>query len=157
MGKLFCAQANLEVLVTKGDLGSDFESEAEDEQAKTTVVADKWTEQQRQEAVENLLGSCAGSDFEQEAEPAQVRANMPDTAHVVAAQYHPLPSALSSGHCVTLGKTLCTIDRPAGLSSSHSSKLILVNWKVLHFQIACATVGAQLAENAPALVVATTA
>lgn len=34
--------------------------------------SDKWSQERRQQAVEALLGSCAGNDFAEESEPPQV-------------------------------------------------------------------------------------
>lgn len=35
-------------------------------------VSETWNDQKRQQAVETLLGSCAGSDYTESAEPPQV-------------------------------------------------------------------------------------
>ena len=53
------------------------ESDAEDTDdasaaGKEEDVSERWDDQKRQQAVETLLGSCAGSDFEKTAAPPQV-------------------------------------------------------------------------------------
>ena len=53
------------------------DSESEDEEmvddaAKEEDESDKWSQERRQQAVEALLGSCAGNDFAEESEPPKV-------------------------------------------------------------------------------------
>ena len=57
--------------------GSDTESEDIDKRDKELAgeeedVSQKWDAQKQQQAIEVLLGSCAGSDFVQSADPPQV-------------------------------------------------------------------------------------
>lgn len=54
-------------LVTDEDDEGGFEEEKEVED-----VSSRWSEEERKQAVEALLGSCAGRDFLEESEPSEV-------------------------------------------------------------------------------------
>ena len=51
---------------------SESEEEMVDDAAEEEDESDKWSQERRQQAVEALLGSCAGNDFAEESEPPQV-------------------------------------------------------------------------------------
>ncbi len=69
-------QASLEVNVPKQEAPEETDDEADTTKKKPAEeeedVSESWNEQKRQQAVETLLGSCAGSDFVETAEPPQV-------------------------------------------------------------------------------------
>ena len=54
------------------DSESEEEEEVTNDAAKEEDESDKWSQERRQQAVEALLGSCAGNDFAEESEPPQV-------------------------------------------------------------------------------------
>ncbi len=56
----------------EADIAEESGTDSEAEGQECDEVSDRWDEQKRQQAVEALLGSCAGSDFVEEAEPVQV-------------------------------------------------------------------------------------
>ena len=70
-------QTSLEVNVPKQEAPSETDDEADTPKKKPAEeeedVSERWNDQKRQQAVETLLGSCAGSDFVETAEPPQVR------------------------------------------------------------------------------------
>ncbi len=69
-------QANLEVDLPKQEAPDETDDEAVTPKKKPAEeeedVSERWNEQKRQQAVETLLGSCAGSDFVDTADPPQV-------------------------------------------------------------------------------------
>lgn len=67
-------QEQLGVKVGKAAASKESESEEEDTEgdAAKEDESDKWSQEGRQQAVEALLGSCAGNDFAQESEILQV-------------------------------------------------------------------------------------
>ena len=70
---MFDLQADLQAGVARQGKDSD-EGDAETEPLASDGddVSDRWDDKKRQDAVENLLGSCAGSDFMGTADPPQV-------------------------------------------------------------------------------------
>ena len=69
-------QANLEVDLSKQEAPEETDDEADTPKKKPAEeeedASERWNDQKRQQAVETLLGSCAGSDFVETAEPPQV-------------------------------------------------------------------------------------
>lgn len=69
-------QANLEVDLPKQEAPEETDDEADTLKKKPAEeeedASERWNEHKRQQAVETLLGSCAGSDFTETAEPPQV-------------------------------------------------------------------------------------
>ncbi|DBA87227.1 TPA: hypothetical protein ACH3X1_004293 [Trebouxia sp. C0004] len=68
-------KARLEVNVPKRETSQETVNEADTQKKKRAEegedVSEKWNVQKRQQAVDSLLGSCAGGDFVQTAEPPQ--------------------------------------------------------------------------------------
>lgn len=68
-------KTSLEVNVPKQEAPSETDDEADTPKKKPAEeeedVSKRWNDQKRQQAVETLLGSCAGSDFVETAEPPQ--------------------------------------------------------------------------------------
>jgi hypothetical protein len=69
-------QVSLEVIYPKQEANQQTIDKADTQKEKPAEeeedVSDKWNDQKRQQAVETLLGSCAGIDFTGTAEPPQV-------------------------------------------------------------------------------------
>ncbi len=68
-------QANLAVDLPKQEAPEETDDEADTPKKKPAEeedVIERWNDQKRQQAVDTLLGSCAGSDFVETAEPPQV-------------------------------------------------------------------------------------
>ena len=66
-------QAQLEVnMAEPGSQDDQTGREDRQEKPKEEDVSSKWDASKQQQAVETLLGSCAGNDFELEAEPPEV-------------------------------------------------------------------------------------
>jgi hypothetical protein len=69
-------QASLELNIPEQEANQETIDEADTQTKKPAEededVSERWNDQKRQQAVETLLGSCAGSDFTETAEPPQV-------------------------------------------------------------------------------------
>lgn len=68
-------QANLAVDLPKQEAPEETDDEADTPKKKPAEeedVIERWNDQKRQQAVDTLLGSCAGSGFVETAEPPQV-------------------------------------------------------------------------------------
>ncbi|KAL0051821.1 hypothetical protein WJX82_002688 [Trebouxia sp. C0006] len=73
--KVLWEKANLEVDLSKQEAPEETDDEADTPKKKPAEeekdASERWNDQKRQQAVETLLGSCAGSDFVETAEPPQ--------------------------------------------------------------------------------------